>query len=83
MGRKHSTSEEELSVVKLYIQYACSLVAVIYQIGYPSRNRLQSWCEEYKETGKITIKGNQSKILSSNGKQRFSIILNIEEALDG
>lgn len=44
MGRKHYTSEEKLAAVKLYIQYDFSPSAVIYQLGYPSRNRLYGFC---------------------------------------
>lgn len=68
MGRKYYTSEEKLAAVKLYIQYDFSPSAVIYQLGYPSRNRLRSWYEEYKETGKFTIKGNHSKYTAEQRK---------------
>jgi transposase-like protein len=61
MGRKYYTSEEKLAAVKLYIKYDFSPSAVIYELGYPSRNRLYSWYKEYKETGKFTIKGNHTK----------------------
>ena len=44
MGRKHYTSEEKLAAVKLYIQYDFSPSAVIYQLGYLSRNRLYGFC---------------------------------------
>lgn len=55
MGRKYYTSEEKLAAVKLYIKYDFSPSAVIYELGYPSRNRLYSWYKEYKETGKFSL----------------------------
>ena len=68
MGRKYYTSEEKLAAVKLYIQYDFSPSAVIYQLGYPSRNRLYSWYKEYKDTGKLSVKGNHTKYTAEQRK---------------
>jgi transposase-like protein len=68
MGRKYYTSEEKPAAVKLYIKYDFSPSAVIYELGYPSRNRLYSWYKEYKETGKFTIKGNHTKYTAEQRK---------------
>ena len=51
MKKKHYTPKEKMEAIKLYIQYDFSPSAVIYELGYPSRNRLTSWYQEYKKTG--------------------------------
>ncbi|NLX27103.1 MAG: IS3 family transposase [Lentisphaerae bacterium] len=45
--------EDRMKAVQLYIQYDCCPSAVIYELGYPSRNRLTDWYKEYKVTGTL------------------------------
>ena len=45
----HYTKEEKLIAIQLYIQYDKSPSAVIYELGYPSKNRLYKWYQEYIE----------------------------------
>ena len=68
MGKRNYTPEQKMAAVKLYIQYDFSPSAVIYQLGYPSRNRLYSWYKEYKETGKFSVKGNHTKYTAEQRK---------------
>lgn len=66
---KHYTPEEKMAAVKLYIQYDRSPSAVICQLGYPSRNRLRSWYEEYCQTGTFVMRyGNNKKYTDEQRK---------------
>ncbi|WP_369094798.1 hypothetical protein [Alkalispirochaeta americana] len=38
-----------MRAVKLYIQYDLSAAATIRELGYPSRQNLDRWYQEYRE----------------------------------
>lgn len=60
--------EERMRAVQLYIQYDCSPSAVIYELGYPSRNRLTEWFKEYLETG--TLRGDDMRGYSKYSEEQ-------------
>lgn len=41
--------EKRIKAVKLLIQYNMSYTMVIGELGYPSRQALRRWHQEYKE----------------------------------
>lgn len=45
------SSEDRLRAVELYIKYDCSAMAVVHELGYPSRGLLKSWHAEYVANG--------------------------------
>lgn len=45
--------EERLKAVKLYIKYHNNGVAVIRELGYPSRHTLRQWVREFEKEGKL------------------------------
>lgn len=47
------TKEQKERAVKLYIESGRKAAAVINALGYPSRNMLRYWYQEYINTGKI------------------------------
>lgn len=47
------SNEERMKFIKLYIEYVYNARAVIRELGYPSRNRLAAWYEEYCEHGTL------------------------------
>lgn len=55
------TYEERMKAVMLYIQYDKSPSAVIYELGYPSRNMLTAWYKEYTVTGALHGEDNHPK----------------------
>jgi len=60
-GKKYSC-EEKMTAVQLYIKYDLSPSAVIYELGYPSRNMLRKWYEEYIQNGTLSEQNpNRSK----------------------
>ena len=46
---RHYTRDEKLKAVQLYIKYDKSPAAVRYELGYPTRNCLYRWYQEYIE----------------------------------
>jgi hypothetical protein len=42
---------DRLKAVELYIKYDLNVAAVVHELGYPSRNMLRQWHQEYIETG--------------------------------
>lgn len=42
---------DRLKAVKLYIKFSLSIADTIRELGYPSRNMLRQWYQEYTETG--------------------------------
>lgn len=47
------TAEEKRRAVELFIQYDKSCMAVINELGYPCRQTLYDWHEEYVRSGKV------------------------------
>lgn len=45
------TNEDRMKVIRLYIEYNYNARAVIRELGYPSRNRLAIWYQEYLTNG--------------------------------
>ena len=45
--------EDRLKAIKLYIKYDLSIADTIHELGYPSRNMLRQWYQEYIETGEL------------------------------
>lgn len=45
--------EERLLAVKLYLKYGRRIKATIRELGYPTKNSLKAWCEEFEETGDV------------------------------
>src|SRR5690625_424400 len=41
--------EDRLRAVKLYLKLGCRLTATIRQLGYPTKNSLKAWYEEFKQ----------------------------------
>ena len=48
------TYEEKKKSVDLFIKYDLSPAAVIHELGYPSKNRLYQWYQEYISTGTLS-----------------------------
>lgn len=46
---RHYTRDEKFKAVQLYIKYDKSPAAVGYELGYPTRNCLYRWYQEYIE----------------------------------
>jgi len=42
--------EERLRAVKLYLKYGRRMKATIRELGYPTKNSLKAWCEEFEGT---------------------------------
>lgn len=38
---------ERLRAVELYLQLGKRIKATIHQLGYPTKNSLKAWCEEF------------------------------------
>jgi putative transposase len=45
--------EERLRAVELYLKYGRRMKAAIRELGYPTKNSLKAWCEEFEETGDV------------------------------
>lgn len=45
--------EERIKAVKLLIQYDLSYSTVIRELGYPSRESLWNWYNEYSQYGEL------------------------------
>jgi putative transposase len=54
--------EDRLKAVKLYIKYSFCVADTLHELGYPSRNMLRQWYQEYTETGELhKLHGKKSK----------------------
>ena len=42
--------EERLRAVELYLKYGRRMKATIRELGYPTKNSLKAWCQEFEET---------------------------------
>jgi putative transposase len=45
--------EERLRAVKLYLKYGRRMKATIRELGYPTKNSLKAWYDEFEETGDV------------------------------
>ena len=45
--------EERLRAVELYLKYGRRMKATLRELGYPTKNALKAWCQEFEETGDI------------------------------
>jgi len=45
--------EDRMKAVQLYVKYDLNMAATIRELGYPSRNMLYRWYNEYNETGDL------------------------------
>ena len=55
-------TRKKKKAVDLFIKYDLSPAAVIHELGYPSKNRLYQWYQEYISTGTLSDKkGRKSK----------------------
>ena len=55
-GAKMYSSEERIRAVKLYEKYGKRAAAVIRELGYPDRNVLTKWYQEYIHEGALKEK---------------------------
>lgn len=72
------TYEKRMKAVLLYIKYDKSPSAVIYELGYPSRNILASWYKEYVETGVLHGEDNKWKSKYSAEQRKTAITYYLE-----
>ena len=64
---------DRLKAVKLYIKYTLSIADTIRELGYPSRNMLRQWYQEYIETGELhKLHGKKPKYSSEDKKRAIS-----------
>lgn len=48
--------EERTRVVRLFMKYDKSCMAVINELGYPSRGQFMSWYREYEENVDLAMR---------------------------
>ena len=61
--------EEKIKAVKLLIQYDMSSSDVRKKLGYPSKEALRNWYQEYKKSGKLCSEYLRKSKYSSEEKQ--------------
>lgn len=65
--------KDRLKAVKLYIKYNLSIADTIRELGYPSRNMLRQWYQEYTEAGELHRQhGKKSKYSLEDKKRAIS-----------
>ncbi len=72
------THEERMKAVQLYIKYDCSPSAVIYELGYPSRNMLTGWYREYIATGKLRSESNNNNSKYTEEQRKTAVTYYLE-----
>lgn len=45
--------DKRLRAVKLYLKYGRRIKATIRELGYPTKNSLKAWCDEFEEAGDV------------------------------
>lgn len=65
--------EERLRAVKLYLKYGRRMKATIRELGYPTKNALKAWCEEFEEAGDIQAGYVRSKSKYSEEQKNAAI----------
>ena len=63
------TYEEKKEAVDLFIKYDLSPAAVIHELGYPSKNRLYQWYQEYISTGTLSDKKDRKSKYSKEQRE--------------
>jgi transposase-like protein len=53
--------EERLRAVELYLKYGRRMKATIRELGYPTKNALKAWCEEFEKAGDVQASYVRSK----------------------
>lgn len=61
--------EERIKAVKLLIQYDMSYADAICELGYPSKNTLRNWYNEYKSSNNLHTSYNRKNKYSPEQKQ--------------
>lgn len=69
----HYTNEEKLKTVQLYIKYDKSPAAVRYELGYPTRNCLYRWYQEYIQNGNDFPDGHTNKSKYSEEQRKNAV----------
>lgn len=65
--------KDRLKAVKLYIKYNLSIADTIRELGYPSRNMLRQWYQEYTEAGELhKLHGKKPKYSLEDKKRAIS-----------
>ncbi len=49
--------EDRLRAVELYLKLGKRIKATIRQLGYPTKNSLKAWCEEFEKSGELQFQG--------------------------
>ena len=65
--------EERLRAVELYLKYGRRMKATIRELGYPTKNALKAWCEEFEDTGDIQAVYVRSKPKYSDEQKNAAI----------
>lgn len=62
--------EKRIKAVKLLLQYDMSYATVIRELGYPSRQALRRWHQEYKKFGSLHVNFNKQYKFTAAEKQK-------------
>lgn len=49
--------EDRVRAVELYLKLGKRIKATIRQLGYPTKNSLKAWCEEFEKSGELQFQG--------------------------
>lgn len=63
------TYEGKKKSADLFIKYDLSPAAVIHELGYPSKNRLYQWYQEYISTGTLSDKKDRKSKYSKEQRE--------------
>lgn len=47
------SNEERVRAVELYLKLGKRIEATIRQLGYPTKNSLKAWCDEFEKSGDL------------------------------
>lgn len=67
------SAEQRKKAIDLFIKYDHSYASVIRELGYPHRQTLRNWWEEYKKTGDLPLKGKQRKSKYTEEQKRTAV----------
>ena len=77
--------EDRIRAVKLYLKLGKQTGATILQLGYPTKNALKSWHQEYEEGDDLPVSYVRSKLKYSDEQKKVATrhYLNHDRCLAG
>ena len=65
--------DDRIRAVKLYIKLDKRIAATIIQLGYPTKNALKTWYQEYEQRQDVSMGYARSRLKYSAKQKQFAV----------